>query len=65
MYNPLMIYDIVKKLTEFGLTQGEISTRAKVPQPRISDILNKKQHTISYESGKRLEGLLKELSENV
>lgn len=65
MYNTHMIYDIVKKISDFGLTQAEISSRARVPQPRISDILSKKQQTISYESGKRLEGLLNELSKNV
>lgn len=65
MYNTDMIYDIVKKLSDFGLTQAEIASRSKVPQPRISDILSKKQQTISYEAGKRLEALLNELSESV
>tara|TARA_R110000796_G_scaffold9078_4_gene31225 strand:- start:3695 stop:3886 length:192 start_codon:yes stop_codon:yes gene_type:complete len=50
-----MIKHIVQTLNEYGLSQNEISRRANVPQSRISEILSGKQHTISYEAGKRLE----------
>jgi predicted XRE-type DNA-binding protein len=60
-----MIYDIVKKLIDNGLSQNEIARRANVPQPRISAILSRKQVTVSFEAGKRLEALLSDLSKNV
>ena len=56
-----MLKTIIQNLIALGLTQSEISRQAKVPQPRISDLLNGKQSTISYEAGKRLEILAKKL----
>ncbi len=50
-----MLNTILKNLLAAGLTQSEISRQAQVPQPRISDLVNGKQSTISYEAGKRLE----------
>jgi|GEM_PF-3046239 len=52
-----MISEIIKKLLDYGLTQTEISRRSNVPQSRISDIVNGKQSSISYDAGKRIEML--------
>ena len=52
-----MISEIIKKLLDYGLTQTEISRRSNVPQSRISDIVNGKQSSISYDAGKRIERL--------
>ena len=60
MYNLRMIKNIILKLIALGLTQTEISKRSGVPQSRLSEIINDKQITLSYESGKKLEDLLSE-----
>lgn len=58
-----MVNSIIKVLLDCGLTQTEIAKRANVPQSRISEIVNGKQTTISYEAGKRLELLAKSVTE--
>ncbi len=58
-----MINSIIKTLLDCGLTQTEIAKRSNVPQSRISEIVNGKQSTISYEAGKRLELLAKSVLE--
>lgn len=56
-----MIKNIILKLIALGLTQTEIAKRSGVPQSRLSEIINDKQTTLTYEYGKKLETLLAEL----
>lgn len=58
-----MVNTIIQKLLKAGLSQTEISRRINYPQSRISDILNDKQKTVSYEVGKKLEALLTEVTQ--
>ncbi len=55
-----MIKTIILKLIEYGLSQSEIARRTGVPQSRLSEIINDKQITLTYENGKKLEELLAE-----
>jgi predicted transcriptional regulator len=59
-----MIKDLLEKILNYGLSQGEISRRAGIPQPNISRVIKGRQADVLYAPGKRLESLLSELEES-